>query len=613
MRTHLIFASLGLLFFALPGWAQVAPIPPANTPEKVSFEAASPRKETPARRPKSPFGWDLTKRIYFPAERNGAKILPQRFEYSLGENESFLIGDALFDSSVFKSLLEKESSSQYKLTITWPAAILNEGEIHIKDSAGKTLWSSPIEPTSVEMRRSRTPEGHRSWFARASFQGIPVTTLERLQYYPFFQVCVQRRDGEMFVALCSKDLALAVAEDKTLSLRDQTGLREESVVEINGQEVDAQGAIFLNNETDLIFLRSIFKSGASVEIQTSMKQVQFIDFQPGSKPGMMRIQGQGAVPADPRGIRRIGPTTWEGAISARSPSLFLRAEGGIPLKQEFIFNGEGRPSDLRIELVGLQSSGRDDFTNGLAGAEAWTYELKSNQSYRIEGFEKDSKVEYSGEKIFWTVSSLEKDQHNTRYLRIKTPKQDTIGAFNVFRQRTREVSLKATYPGGLISHVRLDPLHSWYSVWGTMKNPLAKAKVSDFFLHQISFGASIHPRWISEEYMIPPWQIGLQYSFFSNDTQDFSTISALFETSFYLPRILSWLGRSGTLRAEHNPGGGSLPIKMKSSTQFELELRPQGPMGWSYGVFSHSYAFDPNKRTGDIQRTGLMLGYYYAF
>jgi|GEM_PF-3823602 len=559
--------------------------------------------------------WDLKKRLYFPVEKNKAKILPQRFEYHLDGEDSFRIGDALFVAKDFQVFLsaDPQAKDRYRLELSWPSALLLNGAVHLKDSAGKSLWTEEIDTKNTETTRTKTQAGHRSWVSKTRMSAIPTTVLQRLVNYPFFQVCVQLRDNETMVSLCSRDFFARSDDTKTIQIQDQVGLRDKAVVEINGQEVDPQGAIFLQNETDFIFLKSTFKSGASIEIQTSLKAVRFIDLENTKDPKRVLIRGMGAVPADPAGISRIGPTIWEGRLSKERPSIYLRGEGGIPLRQEFLLESEGRDSALRIELPEVYYLPNEDSTFAQAGGRTALFKLKSATDHRLESLNETSRVIYQGNEVFWEVRDLNFDEVNTRHLKIKTEPTETIAAFDFKRKPSAELSGRLTYPLATEFGGRWDPLHSRLSYWTGLQNHIGKAKPTNIFLHRILLGASFHPRYLREENMLPPYQLGLQLNYFTNQYVDFPTFSLIGSTSFFLPRFLKFLGPWGHFQFESNFGGGKKPLILKPSFLLDLQFRNHSRTGFGYGIFLHQFNFEPNTKTTNIQRLGLNLTYYYSF
>lgn len=559
--------------------------------------------------------WDSRKRLYFPIEKNKVKILPQRFEYHLDGEDSFRIGDALFVAKDFQVFLSADplSKDRYRLELSWPSSLLLNGTVHLKDSVGKSLWTEDISQKNTETTRTKTQAGYRAWVSKTRMSAIPTSVLQRLVNYPFFQVCVQLRDNETMVSLCSRDFFASSEDSKTIQIKDQIGLRDKAFVEINGQEVDPQGAIFLQNETDFIFLKGTFKSGASIEIQTSLKAVRFIDLENIKDPKRVLIRGMGAVPADPVGIARIGPTTWEGRLSKERPSLFLRGEGGIPLRQEFLIESEGRDSALRIELPEVYYLPNEDSSFAQAGGRTALFKLKSATDHRLESLNDSSRVIYQGNEVFWEVRELNYDELNTRHLKIKTEPTETIAAFDFKRKPSAELSARLTFPLATEFSGRLDPLHSRFSYWTGLQNHIGKAKPTNIFLHRILLGAAFHPRYMREENMLPPYQLGVQLNYFTNQYVDFPTLSLVGSTSFFLPRFLKFLGPWGHIQLESNFGGGRSPLVLKPSLLVDLQFRNHSRNAFGYGLFMHQYNFEPNIRTSNIQRLGLNVTYFYSF
>lgn len=556
--------------------------------------------------------WDLRKQVYYPVERNGVKILPQRFEYQLTEPENFRIGDALFTVADFKTSLreDKNDKSSYALSIAWPSAVLAVGEVHLKDSAGKTLWSQAIDPKETQTDKKKTPDGYRAWQSRTIVNHIPRPTLQRLQYYPFFQICVQRQDRETRISLCSRDLFVTAKKDG-LEISDRAGLRDKSFVEINGKEVDPQGAIFLQNNTDLIFLRGLFLSGASIEIQTSPRDVQFVDLQSTANPKQFLLRAAGSAPVEGTPFRRLGPTQWEAPINVDRPTIFIKGEGGIPLKQEFIVEAPARDPKLKITIDGFpEISGQDNF-EGSAGSAHWPVVLAPNVPARIEPLDGGSNVTYEKSLITWELNEIKPDIPNKRYLKISQGEQTLVGAFNIQRRRTSEARFRGTFPaGGTIGYLA-HPIDSRTS-WGLGIDLFGKAKSADPAMSRVLAYGTLHGYRTGEDYRPMPVEIGLGASYYAVATEKFPVVSAVIKTAFsaeFLRAIADW----AQLGAEIPFAGGRSPYNIQPSVLGELYLRKGHDAGWEYGIFSHQHAFTSDTVSSTVTRAGAFAGYFLNF
>src|SRR5688500_18655620 len=80
------------------------------------------------------------KPLYFQANINGVKIIPQIFEYGLLDAEKIRVGDILIDSTTFKFQLVP-SEYGYSLKFNWPAGLIEDGDLSVLNNNGKAIWS----------------------------------------------------------------------------------------------------------------------------------------------------------------------------------------------------------------------------------------------------------------------------------------------------------------------------------------------------------------------------------------------------------------------------------------------------------------------------------------
>ena len=86
-------------------------------------------------------GTQKSQNLVFQADRNGAQVLPQKFEYTLMDAERIRIGDILIDSSTFNfQLIRSGSGENYRIKFVWPASMLSQGQLILMNNNGKALW-----------------------------------------------------------------------------------------------------------------------------------------------------------------------------------------------------------------------------------------------------------------------------------------------------------------------------------------------------------------------------------------------------------------------------------------------------------------------------------------
>jgi hypothetical protein len=378
--------------------------------------------------------------LSFPLEKNGIKIFPQRFEYHLVDKDRFRIGDILLDVTKldFQLVPVNKSENSFRLRFRWPARLLTEGELVIKDNVGKALWSLKMNPVQVrisEEESSNADADHRTQLA--SFESSPLDDelIKKFKFAAFFKLCIAKADEDTRIYMCSKDLFLKRTADG-IRVQSRDSFRSESYVEINGRPVDPQGAIFLNQRTDTVSLRTLLVSGATLEISTRRKDVFFKDVFLSQNGKNLVIRAVGTEPVSGQEVKLLGAQDWEAELPSDRPIVYLKGEGGIPLRQEFLIEGPVRKDSLQIKIAsGAQEKTYDP--------EITMYLEKSFSKFKMSSSQQDSVI--VGEKK-WTLRHLESAANNRRYLNVDSPDGKFIAAYDVYRGTPFELTTKLMLP-----------------------------------------------------------------------------------------------------------------------------------------------------------------------
>lgn len=375
--------------------------------------------------------------LFFPVERNHIQIFPQRFEYLLLDKDHFRIGDIMLDANKvdFQLINPRGNTSQYKFIFRWPADLLKDGEILIKDSSSKAIWIQKISTRDTKVLEEQAgDDSYRSSTATYESPILENEFLNRLQYAAYFKFCIHKEDQGTRIYLCSKDLYVKKDKNKfTVLSRDS--FRKDSYVEINGRPVDPQGAIFLNEQTDNISLRALLVSGASVEINTRKKDIQYKDVVLSENKEELIIRAKGTEPVDQSKVKRTSPSEWEMNLPLDRPILYLKGEGDIPMRQEFLIDGPVRSDAVQVPIA--------------SGWAETTYsselQLKLSPSEGANLINSEKKTSLSRQNL-WTLTGLEKGKLNRHYLNVKTGEGDFVGAYEVYRGFPFEASTRFMLP-----------------------------------------------------------------------------------------------------------------------------------------------------------------------
>ncbi|MGE5086357.1 MAG: hypothetical protein ACM3MG_08675, partial [Bacillota bacterium] len=161
----------------------------------------------------SVFAQGKPKAMFFQADKNNLQVLPQRFEYTLLDEDRLRIGDILIDSTMVTFHLEapNEKGAPYRIRFTWPSELLKDGELAIKNNSGKAIFTTKLNKEAVRVSSNPHVEDET---LRANIASLSVglkdnTLVEDMKYLPFMTFCIYRQSEDTKIYLCSKELYLA--------------------------------------------------------------------------------------------------------------------------------------------------------------------------------------------------------------------------------------------------------------------------------------------------------------------------------------------------------------------------------------------------------------------
>jgi hypothetical protein len=384
-----------------------------------------------------------TPTLSFPVEKNNVKVLPQRFEYQLIDKDRVRIGDIVMDANEigFQITSESFSKGRYKIKFTWPAGLLTQGEIAIKDNSGKAIWIHQIDTSKIQYTKPKTADSSD----RAAIANYETSTnanrlVREIQMYPFFQFCVNREEELTKIYVCSKDLYVE-KEKNGQQILSRDSYRPQSYVEINGRPVGPKGLILLNSEEEFISLRALLLSGANIEVYTRMRNVQFnnVTLSPDGK--QIIIQARGAEPVDATMIKKIDSTNtqWEASLDIGRPFTYLKGQGDLPLRQEFVIQGNVRPEDVQVEIL----KGATEKTS----AGEVTLTLRPSEGLVLSPADPETGLRRLKNGTYeWTLKSLNRNEVNRRFVRVKKGEDVFTAAYDLERISSLEARAFVSFP-----------------------------------------------------------------------------------------------------------------------------------------------------------------------
>jgi hypothetical protein len=506
--------------------------------------------------------------LFFPLEQNHVKILPQRFEYELIDKDRFRVGDVLINAREigFQLIPVDAHKNRYKIRFQWPAGLLQQGEIAIKDNSGKALWIKSIDSHQIQLRSPRDlpgPGAHlRSQLATYESTGDVFEVLTQLKQVPFFRFCIHREEPLTRIYLCSKDLYIK-ADDSQFRILARDSYRPSSFVEINGRAVGGNGIVFLNAPSEYIYLRTLLLSGANLELETRMKPVEFKDIALDADGRTLRVRAEGAEPVDPSQVKKISDSEWETSLRLDRPFTYLKGEGDLPLRQEFLITGPVRKDTLHVYVTSKPQT--ETYSSHV------TLGLQTLAENSLSPYDRRTTLNKLSESDYeWTLSDLEKNSANRRYLKVTSPEGVFVGAYDVHRSLSLDGELRLMLP--LWAQFRLQgTLNRRFSSYLSYDQQMVK-KSSEPDVKLITVGfqyrmpAGIH----LEDAAFGP---SLDVTAFQNDIKSVLLMNAGLFAEFHSPAwYRQWLPWT-ILRAKMPVTIMDADYKLKSSWDAEIDLR----------------------------------------
>jgi hypothetical protein len=402
---------------------------------------------------------EYTHPVFFPPEKNSVRILPQKFEYSLIDQDHIRVGDVIVDANSTTINLKSEDNN-FKFAFSWPAGLLNKGTVLVKSQTGKTIFKENINSKNIKIVNPQNhQEGIRDELAVVEFNEIKPDLIEDLKYMPFFNFCIFREDSNANVNLCSRDLYLSYAEE-TLKIKPRDTERQDkpAYVEINNKRVTEHGLIFLYNKTENISFKAQASSGTYLEISTLKEDLEFIDIVQGKSFDKAIIQAQGPEPLGQHQIienSSSATTGWRAVVDVERPFLYIRALGDIPLRQDMLIK-EKLPQEKYRPLL------KKTILRTYNAESVFYGQLKPNTSLNNIEDNSISETTASSDEFKWTVSQLEKRTLNKRYLTLTTSDGPFVIMQDIYRGASNDLSLEFSQGSSSSSKIS-GKLGKWWS------------------------------------------------------------------------------------------------------------------------------------------------------
>lgn len=390
------------------------------------------------------------KPLYFQADKNNLQVLPQRFEYTLLDEDRLKVGDILIDTTQVTFQVEPSTQKKgaYSIRFTWPAGLINEGELAIKNNSGKAIFNTLLTKNNLKISQGATlqeEESLRSEIATFSIDDVDASLVDDMKYFPFMVFCIYRESEETRLYLCSKELYLS-SQQGQMVVKARSSTKKSAQVEINGKVVGNQGIIYLNDRSENVVFKAQTQTGAFLEIETRKKDVDFKDVVVSEDGEKIILTASGAEPVDESKVKKVSETDWQIALPKSRPVLYLKGDGDIPMRQEFYVRGT-LPREKNRPYLSAKSVSRT-----YASSLSFSGVSPEGVQVKIPEKDKDSQLEPTKKNQFlWTMGNIPAGVETRRYLSVSSDGHDFLVGYDVFRGQPFGLGLGAHYltPSGI--------------------------------------------------------------------------------------------------------------------------------------------------------------------
>jgi hypothetical protein len=325
-------------------------------------------------------------------------------------------------------------------------------------------------------------------------------------------------------------------------------------------------------------------SGSTIEIDTRMKDIRFQDVVLSEDEKKIIVSAQNKEANDEA---NTDPPTWTVSLDVERPFLYLKGQGNIPLRQEFVIEGPVRKENVKVFVTSSAPT-------NVASSEL-SLDLNAAESLSLEAADKYSSLEKEGGgNYLWTLKSLRRNENNRRLLKVtdnkKNPPETYLAAYDVERNSGFEAMLHLYAP--LRADAQLSWIaHSHFLLTARYDAQLVKNSVynnSSFLsleaLYKIPAGMHMKD---------PGYAVGLFTDSFSSSVGNFMDYGAMLTAQFKDSKIFGhkipwnfWTARLPLASADSNYKiGGS--FELQSSLRFPENLDRFHEFGVKYRSFNY--------------------------
>lgn len=356
--------------------------------------------------------------IYFPADKNGARLLSQKLEYQVINDDSIKLGNLLVNTADVKIELSNTSDENPIFAFWGPAQLMRNSTLLIRDPTGRSIWTYKINNQEL-VENQNTDAKLRNNLAAFHLKTTDPQMVKNLSNAIFFNYCVFYEDSNHRYNLCSKDYRLEKS-NKSWILNPITSTKKDFIIQVNGTEVGQEGLIQLSEKISTISFSSRLATGLLLEFRTRNIPIEIIDSRWESETDYAELIIREKNLSDKFNLKN----SWSAKVPFAQSYFFLEGESQIPLKQEVFFDEKPPSEKVRPTLINHVFK---TYSGSLS------VDLKKAPETTIKAKTKGDTAKNRKAISNWDINNIKMDGSNTHYIEITNQNKKYLASYEVLR------------------------------------------------------------------------------------------------------------------------------------------------------------------------------------
>lgn len=366
---------------------------------------------------------ELGASLNFPPSLNKFRILNQKLEFHLIDENSLRLGHQLLSNSGMKLEIIKSGSSDI-LRFTGPKQFMKSSQIILRDPSGKAIWKKEVAGLKMQTKKLPSPQPEIRNDIRIYEESDDVDSLLSLASESvFFNFCLFHENETRRFNICSSDYNASKDGDHW-QLKSVKSTEKENRFIVNGVEVGSEGEIQFSKEITNLSLTAKLVSGLLVEVKT--REVPLVlkdyEYQVGKPELTLKVRENSSDPLAEE------TREWQSKIQLAKPFFYIEAENQISLKQEIVIEGDLLADSERPRVLFPQNKTYDSVLE-------LDFEKKSTNNFRP--LKKTDSIKIEGDQAIWSMRNLKVNKINVNQIELQKPgaKHPFIGSYQGFPRK----------------------------------------------------------------------------------------------------------------------------------------------------------------------------------